>query len=242
MNAKIRLTKLTAHKSQLNAPDGRTINVLIIPVALNKLEYIDENTIRLNFVCFEKQMNDTSPETHILKQDFTDEQKKTLTKDYTDSLPILGNLIDWEKSKSQQPTAKSIISGHINLRKLQGILRKYRLKNGEYTECVVINTDKNYLYHHDNGDLSLELVMFKIKTPKGSATHNIKLNVPKEVYDSMSEQERNEVPFLGSAKFRVIQPQANNDNELEKLMPTDLDHFQSLETDFPAEYHDDLPF
>jgi len=241
MNAKIRLTKLTAHKSQINAPDGRTINVLIIPIALNNLERIDQNTIRLNFVCFEKQMNDSSPETHILKQDFTEEQKKTLTKEYLDTLPILGNLIDWDKAKSQQTTAKSIVSGHINLRKLQGIVRIYRLKNGEHTECVVINTDKNHLYHHENGDLSLELVMFKIKNQKGTATHNVKLNVPKEAFDSMSEQERNAIPFLGSATFKVIQPQANNDSELEQLMPTDLDHFNSLDTDFEV-LGDDLPF
>lgn len=99
MNANLRLSKLISHRSSFNAPDGRQINVLIIPIQLNNLEFISEDQVNFRFICFERNSASSGIDTHILKQDLTDEQKKAMTADKLENMPILGNLIDWEKNK-----------------------------------------------------------------------------------------------------------------------------------------------
>ncbi len=242
MNANLRLSKLISHRSSFNAPDGRQINVLIIPIQLNNLEFISEDQVNFRFICFERNSASSGIDTHILKQDLTDEQKKAMTADKLENMPILGNLIDWEKTKSEQQTAKSIVSGHINLRSIESIIRKYRLKNGQLTDCLVFDISKNYLYHHENGDLSLNFILFKIKNPKGEVTHTIKLSAPKDVYEAMSAEESKKLPYIGAASQRFITNHVNNDNDLEKIAGTTIESFDDLSSDYAQNISDDLPF
>jgi hypothetical protein len=241
MNAQIKLTKLLAHKSSFTNNAGQQFNVLIIPIRQNNLEYISEDEILLYFVCFERTNDGLGQDTHILKQDFTDEQKKLLTKDQIESTPIIGNLVDW--NKRDNPNApKTIISGSINMRKLYGIIRPFRMKDQTLTDCLVINVGANHLYEHPDGALSLSMVLFEIKNPRGSATHTIKLSVSKEIYNSMTEAQQKELPYLGSATRRVVQPKANNDAELEQSLSVNVTDFHQLADDFPTQISDDLPF
>lgn len=240
MNAKIKLTKLTSHKNSFTA-NGKTFNVLIIPIGLNKLDVVNENKILLHFVCFERTSEGLGQDTHILKQDFTDDQKKSFTKDQLDAMPIIGNLIDWDKRENPN-MPKTIVSGAINLLSLHGIIRDFRLKDKTIVPCIVLNVDKNYLYEHTDGELSLNLMLFEIKNPRGTVTHNIKLSVNKETYQSMTKDEQDALPFLGSATRRIIQPQTNTDTELEELISTNITDFQQLKEEFPPEINDDLPF
>lgn len=119
----------------------------------------------------------------------------------------------------------------------------FRNKAGQMTECLVFDTSKNHLYHHENGDLSLSLLLFAIKNPRGSATHTIRLSVDKQIYETMSATEQNAIPFLGSATQRSFQPvQANNDNNLAQILNDTSADFVALNDPFYDNLPDDLPF
>lgn len=241
MNANIKLSKLITHSASFTGADGRQVNILIIPIKLNNLEHISENKVNLHFVCFERTSESFGNDTHILKQAFTDEQLKTITKDRAENAPILGNLIDWEKHKDQK-LPKTVVSGHINLRSLESIIRPYRMKNGQLTDCIVIDKSKNFAYNHDDGSLSIGLVFWKIKNPKAETTHTIKLSAPKEIREAMDADELNLIPFLGSAVRKQLTTHANNDANLAAAAAINTESFDQLNDFYPQDMSDDLPF
>lgn len=242
MNAKIFLTKLISVQRTKTTPDGKQLNMLIVPIAENNLINESVDKVLLNFVCFEKASNGIGLDTHILKQDFTDDQKAKLGKEAIEAMPILGNLLDWDKIRDAS-LPKTIVSGSVNLRALESMIMPFRNKAGQYTSCLVFDTSKNHLYHHDNGDLSLSLLLFAIKNPRGSATHTIRLSVDKHIYEAMSPAEQSAIPFLGSATQRNFQPvQANNDNNLAQILNDTSADFAALNDPFGTISSDDLPF
>lgn len=242
MNAKIFLTKLISVQRTKTTPDGKQLNMLIVPIAENNLINESVDKVLLNFVCFEKASNGIGLDTHILKQDFTDHQKAKLGKEAIEAMPILGNLLDWDKIRDAS-LPKTIVSGSVNLRALESVIMPFRNKAGQYTSCLVFDTSKNHLYHHDNGDLSLSLLLFAIKNPRGSATHTIRLSVDKHIYEAMSPAEQSAIPFLGSATQRNFQPvQANNDNNLAQILNDTSADFAALNDPFGTISSDDLPF
>lgn len=90
----------------------------------------------------------------------------------------------------------STISTKINLCALKHARRMMKGESGEM-ECLIIPINQNKLFVGEKG-VYVDLIGFQIKDQKGKETHIIKQSVPKEMYDAMTEQERNELPTMGS--------------------------------------------
>lgn len=80
---------------------------------------------------------------------------------------------------------------------------------GHPVEGVFIPKDANYIVHGEKGGLYLNMRAYKMKElrPVGDGTfadtHVIKIQAPKNVYDSMSEEERMAFPIIGGVSCYV---------------------------------------
>lgn len=93
----------------------------------------------------------------------------------------------------------SRISIKINLRQLKSAVREMKGQTG-MVKCLVIPIEQNNLYEGEQV-IYLDCVAYELKEKKADRkdTHAIKQSLPKEVYERMSEAERNEMPFIGNA-------------------------------------------
>jgi len=96
----------------------------------------------------------------------------------------------------------------VNLKKLKNVAI-IDVKGRETTKRgVFIPIDDNSLFISEKG-YYLNLVAFEMKDHKFDDTHLVKLSLEKEVYDAMTEEERNNQPIIGgirpivTAKFQA---------------------------------------
>ena len=99
-----------------------------------------------------------------------------------------------------------------------------RGKTGAVKRCVVIPIEDNYMYVGEKG-IYLDLTCFELQEKNGHS-HLIKVNLPKEVRDAMSEDQRRSQPIVGDLK--EIQPRPMIIEETVEASPYDTG--------------DDLPF
>ena len=126
----------------------------------------------------------------------------------------------------------SRISIKINLRQLKSAVREMRGKSG-MVECLVIPIEQNHLFEGEQG-IYLDCVAYELKEKKADRkdTHAIKQSLPKDVYERISESERNEMPFIGNAIVWAVSEPAPREFPVE-LPPAD---------EYRTEANDDLPF
>lgn len=76
-----------------------------------------------------------------------------------------------------------------------------RIKGAQETKlCMVIPIEDNHLYVGDKG-VYLDVTAFELReTGRNGDTHLLKQSLPKNAYQSMSEEERRAQPLLGSMK------------------------------------------
>ena len=93
----------------------------------------------------------------------------------------------------------SRISIKINLRQLKSAVREMKGQSG-MVKCLVIPIEQNHLFEGEQG-IYLDCVAYELKEKKADRkdTHAIKQSLPKDVYEKMSEAERNDMPFIGNA-------------------------------------------
>lgn len=74
-------------------------------------------------------------------------------------------------------------------------------KSGKMIDCIIIPIKENHLFIGEKG-LYLDLSHHEIKNAKEGQedSHLVKQNLPKEVYDIMSEEERKALPILGNTR------------------------------------------
>lgn len=94
------------------------------------------------------------------------------------------------------------ISIKLNLAGLTHAVRMEKGQSGEQ-ECIIIPIAKNNLFKGEKG-LYIDLTAIEIKDrSKFSAdqkdTHLLKQNMPKEIYEKMTEDEKKALPILGNA-------------------------------------------
>ncbi|WP_300440594.1 hypothetical protein [Christiangramia sp.] len=125
------------------------------------------------------------------------------------------------------------ISIKLNLKQLKHVEREMTKKNGKKTRCIVIPVDENNLYEGDKGTyLDITAIELKNKTGDSKDTHLLKQNIPKELYEIMSEEERKSMPILGNAiQWGRREPDTNTS-----------DQFSDSAVDNYEEDQDDLPF
>lgn len=127
------------------------------------------------------------------------------------------------------------ISVKLNLRQLIHIEREVTGKDGSKVKCLVIPIKANRLFEGDKGTY-LDITAIEIKNKVGDSkdTHLLKQNLSKEVYDAMTEEQRNAMPILGNAiQWGRREAEPNTSTELSESAVD-----QYLDNEPP----DDLPF
>lgn len=91
------------------------------------------------------------------------------------------------------------ISSKINLAGLKHSVREIKGKTGDMVKCLVIPIDLNNLYQGEKG-VYLDLQGFEIKNKVNESkdTHLVKQSLPKDLYDTLSDDQKKALPVLGS--------------------------------------------
>ena len=87
------------------------------------------------------------------------------------------------------------LSIKLNLQNLKCAYRFEKSKSG-LVECLIIPLEQNYLFKGEKG-IYLDLSAFELKEIKDKKTHLIKQKFPKEIFTSMSDEEKRNTPILG---------------------------------------------
>jgi hypothetical protein len=93
----------------------------------------------------------------------------------------------------------------INLSNLKSVTQWQKGESGP-VECLIIPIDENYLYRGNKG-LYLDLTAFEVRNPKEGMkdTHILKQSLPKEVYETLTDEEKKAMPIMGNAMVVEVQ-------------------------------------
>lgn len=111
------------------------------------------------------------------------------------------------------------LSIKLNLQNLKCACRFEKSKSG-LVECLIIPIEQNYLFKGEKG-IYLDLAAFELKEKKDKKTHLIKQQLPKEVFQEMTDEEKKNTPILGDVttwEFTESEPVSNSDT-----LPADSD-------------------
>jgi hypothetical protein len=91
-----------------------------------------------------------------------------------------------------------MITGKLNLLNLHAIKKMVPGKTGD-VECLIIPIEKNKLFVGEKG-VYLDIIAFELKEQKEGRkdTHLIKQSFNKEIREAMTEDQKNNIPILGS--------------------------------------------
>lgn len=94
----------------------------------------------------------------------------------------------------------SNFSTRINLATLKHSRKILKGQSGE-VDCLIIPIKENNLFIGEKG-LYLDLTHLEVKNPAEGQTdsHLVKQNLPKEIYETLSEEEKRALPILGNSK------------------------------------------
>lgn len=92
----------------------------------------------------------------------------------------------------------SNISTKINLAALKHSVKTLKGTSGDL-ECLIIPIEANNLYKGEKG-VYLDLTGFEIKNKQGTSkdTHLVKQSLPKEVYEALTDEQKNAQPIVGN--------------------------------------------
>jgi len=94
----------------------------------------------------------------------------------------------------------SNITTKLNLSGLKSVITTRTNQNGDKIEGLFIPIDANNLFRGEKG-VYLDLTHMPLKEVGKDGrkdTHLVKQNLPKEVYDTLSEEEKKELPIIGN--------------------------------------------
>lgn len=97
----------------------------------------------------------------------------------------------------------------VNLSALKSVTQYQKGKTGP-VECLIIPIDENYLYRGKSG-LYLDLTAFEVRNPKEGQkdTHILKQSLPKEVFETLTDEEKRAMPIMGNAMVVDVAGQTN---------------------------------
>jgi hypothetical protein len=94
----------------------------------------------------------------------------------------------------------------INLTRIPGaVFTKLTGKTGVPKDCIVIPVDDAHLFRGEKG-IYLDAIALEFKEQKHADSHFIKMSIPKEIFDAMSNEEKNAQPIVGGVK-PMVKPQ-----------------------------------
>lgn len=94
----------------------------------------------------------------------------------------------------------SNITIKTNLLKLnKAFVKKFKTKNGEMIDCVLIPIKLNHMFQSEKG-VYLEAQAFEIREKKADSkdTHIMKQSLPKDIYGTMSQDDKDKMPIIGN--------------------------------------------
>ena len=122
---------------------------------------------------------------------------------------------------------KNNISISLNLRQLKSTVRTMKAESGQ-VECLIIPIEQNNLIKGEKGIyVNLQAWELKEKKEDRKDTHLVKQSLPKEIYESMNDEEKRAIPIIGNLTVWASTEQK----------PQEV----NIETE-PEEPGDDLPF
>lgn len=106
----------------------------------------------------------------------------------------------------------------INLSKLNGVVKIHSEKrNADY---IAIPIKENFLYQGEKGTY-LNLTAFQQKEEKFGDSHYVKNQIPSDVYNKMTDEEKRNQQILGSCKTFILEDKS--------LQEVDNQEFVSLD-------------
>lgn len=159
---------------------------------------------------------------------FTHEKKS----DEVSVIKVIDTSVDADLIINQfQKTPMANISIKVNLTQLKHVKRTFKGASGD-VECLVIPIKENDLYVGEK-NISINLSAFQLKEKRtdSKATHIIKQQLSKELYNLLSDEEKRDIPILGDAVYWG----AVESNPVESSTISDSSGFSDEEPD-------DLPF
>lgn len=88
----------------------------------------------------------------------------------------------------------------IDLKKLKNAFFKNVTGKESTKRCICIPIEDNYIIEHEKGGVWLNISAFEYREKKFEDTHFLKLSIKKDVLDAMTEEERNNQPFIGGLR------------------------------------------
>lgn len=125
------------------------------------------------------------------------------------------------------------ISIKLNLTKFKHVVRDINGKHGKKLKCLVLPLDENNFFEGEKG-IYVDMTAIQLNNPKADSrdTHLLKQNLPKELFEIMSVEEKQAMPILGNAiDWEQVDSQRNVSNS-----------FSDSAVDQYQEDQDDLPF
>lgn len=140
-----------------------------------------------------------------------------------------------------------MITGKLNLAKLEHVIREFPMKDGSQQECIVIPIEKNSLFKTDKGNVFLDIFasetpaekrkVVTVKSKDGTkefqryeSTHIVNQSLPEDVREKL-KAEGKYAPTLGNLTDSNLQLQSGGADS------------PNVSEDFaPAGPGDDLPF
>lgn len=114
----------------------------------------------------------------------------------------------------------------IDLLKLKGAFMRNLQGKSETKRCLIIPVDDcDGIYLGEKG-CYLNMTAIEMQDPKYKDTHCIKVNIPQEQRETMTEEERNAIPILGglhAIEVKQATMQVNETIGQEAFVPTDDD-------------------
>lgn len=124
------------------------------------------------------------------------------------------------------------ISIKINLQQLKHVTREMNGKHGKKIQVLVLPIDENNFHVGEKG-VYLDMTAIEIKNKKGDSkdTHLLKQNIPKELYEIMSDEEKAAMPILGNAiDWAKV---GTTPNTSQSISESAVDNYEDEQDDLP---------
>lgn len=117
ISIKLNICQLAHVQREMTGKDGKKIKVLIIPVEENKL-YVGEKGVYLDITAIEikdrSKFSADQKDTHLLKQNIAKNVYDGMTEDQRNSMPILGNAIQWGRQEATPVVSQSLSESAVD--------------------------------------------------------------------------------------------------------------------------------
>jgi len=130
----------------------------------------------------------------------------------------------------------SNIKTQLNLKNLVHVVKKIKSKSGNEIDCIVIPIEANHIYVGEKG-FYLNLIGFELKNKSETQTHMVKQSFSKEFLESLTDEEKKELPILGNHLLEVYFKKPEMSNIERSFQEEEIQH---ITNDFLDET--DLPF